>query len=133
AGKEAAAETEIPETADNASEQGEEAETPIVAPASMSAADKQMFAKLPPEAQAFLARRESEVTAGLTQKTQALSEKSRRYESLDQVLEPRRQQFAMMGVSEAQAMAQLLALSDFATRDINSFLKYMAQQRGVDL
>lgn len=124
---------EVRQTPDNASEQADEAETPIVAPASMSAADRTAFAKLPPEMQAFVARRESEVTAGLTQKTQALAERSRRYDALDQVLGPRRQQFALMGASEAQVIGQLLALSDFATQDIGGFIKYMAQQRGVDL
>lgn len=125
--------TETTEQPDIASETESEAATPIASPPSMSAADKAEFAKLPPAMQAFVARRESEVTAGLQQKTQAIAEQKRRYDSVEQVLGPRRQQFAMMGVSEAQALGQLLALSDFATNDINGFLKYMAQNRGVDL
>lgn len=135
-GAETAAPARTKEPADNASEKVKPEETPaspIVAPPSMSAADKAEFAKLTPAMRAFVARRESQVEAGLQQKTQELAQRTRTYDQLDQVLTPRRQQFAMMGMSAAQAIDQLFTLSDFASRDPSGFIKYMADQRGVDL
>jgi hypothetical protein len=123
------------ETPDTASEvpAAEEPTAPIVAPPSMSAADKAAFAKLTPEMRAFVARRESEVERGFQQKTQELAAQKRTYDQLDQVLQPRRQQIALQGLSPAQAIDQLFALSDFATTDPSGFIKYFAGQRGVDL
>lgn len=130
---EAPAKTETPpKQPDKASDATSEA-TAIAAPASMSAAEKTVFAKLPAEAKAFVLRRESDVNRVFQQKTQELAERGRAYDQLDQVLKPRQQQFAMMGITAATAIDQLLALSDFATKDLPGFFKYMAEARGFDL
>lgn len=55
------------------------------------------------------------------------------YEALRPLLEPRRQAWALQGVSEGQALNQLLALSDFATRDPSGFIQWFAGNNGIDL
>jgi hypothetical protein len=74
-------------------------------------------------------KREDEVSNGFKQK----SEEIKRYEPLEQVIGPRRQQLAREGLTEAQAINQLFALSDFAAQDLPGFIRYMAQARGLDL
>lgn len=109
-----------------------ETATPV-APASMTAAEKAAFEKLPPDAKAFLARRESDLQAHLTRGSQELAESKRRYAALDEILGPRRQQFAIDGMDDARAVGQLLALSDKANRDPGGFIQWFAGQRGIDL
>jgi hypothetical protein len=55
------------------------------------------------------------------------------YEQLEQVIGPRRQAWAINGVSEAQAVNQLLAISDFATQSPPDFIQWYAGQHGIDL
>lgn len=60
----------------------------ITAPAGMSEADKAVFAKLPPEAQNWIAKREAETRADYTRKTQAVAEQRKAVEAAQaQVLE----------------------------------------------
>lgn len=60
----------------------------IVAPSGMSAADKAVFDALPPEAKAWIAKRESESRADYTKKTQAVAEQRKSFEAATtQVLE----------------------------------------------
>jgi hypothetical protein len=54
-------------------------------------------------------------------------------EQVEQLIAPRRQAWAMNGMTEASALNQLLALSDFAGRDPAAFIQYIAQNNGVDL
>ena len=59
----------------------DEPETPAIdPPASMSAAEKQAFAKLPSEQQEFIARREREVAEGFTRKSQELADSQRQFQ-----------------------------------------------------
>lgn len=51
---------------------------------------------------------------------------------LNQLLEPRRAMWAQAGLNEAQALGQLLQLSDFANQDMHGFIRYMAEQGRVD-
>lgn len=104
-----------------------------VAPASMTAEEKAAFEKLPPDAKAFLARRESDLQAHLTRGSQELAESKRRYAALDQVIEPRRQAWAMERMSPEMAVSQLLAISDKANADPAGFIQWFAGQRGIDL
>ena len=66
----------------------------IRAPASWSPAAKATFDKLPPEVQQAVAKREQEIDHGLRRK----SEEVKRYEPLEQVLAPRRAQWAAQGM-----------------------------------
>jgi hypothetical protein len=54
-------------------------------------------------------------------------------DQVEQLIEPRRQAWALNGMTEAQAINQLLSLSDFAGRDPTGFIKYMAENSGVNL
>jgi hypothetical protein len=87
--------------------------------------DQATFQTLPAETQAMLARTMGE-----------LEQARGRYAQLDQVeqlIGPRRQAWALNGMTESSALGQLLALSDFAGRDPKGFIKYMAENSGVDL
>lgn len=120
-------------------DQGSEAEPkpaetqPLEAPARWSAEDKAKFAALPREAQEIVLERESNVDKTLTQKSQELAEKSKRYDSIEQILAPRRQGLAMQFGDEATALKTLFELSDFAGKDPGQFVKWFAQQHGIDL
>lgn len=96
---------------------------PVAAPAGI---DPAVFASLPAETQATLARTMEDVTAQ-QQRVAWLS-------PLEQVItQDRIQAWGLNGMQPAQAVHQLLALSDFAGRDPAGFIQYMAQQNGVDL
>lgn len=87
--------------------------------------DPQVFASLPAETQAQLARTMEDVT-----------NQQKRFASLapvEQLIAPRIDAWALNGMAPAQALHQLLALSDFAGRDPGGFIKYIAQNNGVDL
>jgi hypothetical protein len=105
----------------------------IAAPQSMSAKDREAFAKLPPDQQKWLTEREQQMTADYTRKTQAAAEKGKAFEQLDRVLAPHRQKFAHMGASEAQAVGQLLMLAEHADRDFVGFVQEQARLRGLPL
>ena len=98
---------------------------PVQAPAGLTPAEVQQFSTLPAELQQFVARTMERAEQSATQ--------SAGYAQIEQVIAPRRQAWAMNGMSEAQAVTQLLALSDFASKDPSGFIKYFAQQRSIDL
>jgi hypothetical protein len=87
--------------------------------------DPQVFASLPAETQATLARTMEDVA---TQQKRFAS-----LEPIEQLITPRVDAWALNGMQPAQALHQLLALSDFAGRDPGGFIKYIAQNNGVDL
>lgn len=103
---------------------------PVVAPAAPVLAapqgiDAAVFSSLPAETQAQLARTMEDV-----------SRQQQRFAVLapiEQLVAPRFDGWAMNGMSPQVALHQLLALSDFAGRDIGGFIKYMAQTNNVDL
>lgn len=105
------------------------ADTPASAPvvAAPQGIDPTVFASLPAETQASLARTMEDV-ATQQQRIAWLS-------PLEQVITQERiNAWAMAGgMQPAQAIHQLLALSDFAGRDTAGFIKYIAQENGVDL
>ena len=119
-------------------EQEAETETtddPVVIqpPQSMSAKDREAFYKLPPESQKWLTERAKQQEAAFTQKTMDLAEKSRSLEQLENVLAPHRQTFAHRGMTEAQAIGQLLSLADHADKDFVGFVQNQARLRGIPL
>lgn len=98
---------------------------PISAPVGLTPQDAELFAKLPAELQSTFART-----------MESLNEKTARYsgyEQMEQMIAPRRQAWALNGLTETQAINQLLALSDFASQRPAEFVQYFAQQRGLDL
>lgn len=87
--------------------------------------DPAVFASLPAETQATLARTMEDVTT-----------QQKRFASLapiEELINPRIDAWALNGMSPQVAMHQLLALSDFAGRDPGGFIKYMANVNNVDL
>jgi hypothetical protein len=105
----------------------------IAPPARWSDEDKEAFTALPRDAKAIMSKREGEREAAFTQKTQEIAESKRLYESIEESLSPRRQGWAMQGMSEAQAISQVLELSDWASRDPSAFIQWIAQNNNVDL
>lgn len=103
-----------------------QAAQPVQVPRSLDAAAAQQFAQLPAEMQQFVARTMEGVEARAAQ----LGE----YTQIEQLLiGPRREAWALNGMTPVTAVNQLFALSDFATRDPEGFLLYFAEQQGVDL
>jgi len=97
----------------------------ISAPPFLSPQEQEVFAKLPPEMQTSVAR-----TFDSLAEREA---RTRGLEQVDSLLAPRREAWALNGMTEAQALNQLLALSEFATRDPQEFVKYFASQNQIDL
>lgn len=98
-------------------------------PPGWSAESKAAFAQLPASIQADVLKREKEVSDGFAQKTAEL----KRYDGLESVIGPRRAVLAAQYGSEAQGIQTLFALSDYAEKDGPGFLRWFAQQRGIDL
>ena len=101
----------------------------IRAPASWLPAAKAMFDKLPPEVQQAVAKREQEIDHGLRRK----SEEVKRYEPLEQVLAPRRAQWAAQGMDEVHAVKTLLAAQDLLEKNPMQGLEFLARSYGVNL
>ena len=78
------------------------------APENWNEDDRKMFDSLPNEAQDRLLKREKEMTADYTRKTQDLAEQRKELEALNKVLEPDRQNIAATGIGEAEYISRLL-------------------------
>lgn len=103
---------------------------PVIGPPpGWSAESKAAFAQLPASIQADVLKREKEVSDGFAQKSAEL----KRYEALESVIGPRRTVLAAQYGSEAQGVQTLFALSDYAEKDPQGFVRWYAQQRGIDL
>jgi hypothetical protein len=102
-------------------------------PASWSKEDRAVFATLPPNVQELLARREREMTADYTRKTQEIAEIRRFSDDIRPVFEKNQQLIAHAGAPPAQVMDQLLGMYGYSQRDPAGYLKWAAQSLGVDL
>lgn len=92
----------------------------------MTPVEQQQFQSLPAEIQQFVGR----TMEGLDTRAARYNE----YDAIEQqILGPRRQQFASEGINAFVATNQLFAMSDFAARDPGNFVLWFAQQRGIDL
>lgn len=100
---------------------------PIQPPASWSAPAKAAFAALPPIVQGEIAKREADVNRGFEERAAAL----KRYEPIEQLLAPRRDQLAARGVDEATFLKTLFAASDWLDRDPVSAMRELMRQYGV--
>lgn len=100
---------------------------PVVAPPSGWRADaKQLFAKLPPELQHEVARRESDRDRFLHQSRQ-------RYAELDRAYQPYEEEFAKQGVSLANFVERAISWDKaFRERPIDA-IREMAELTGVNL
>lgn len=94
-------------------------------PQGLHGLDAATFATLPAETQQSVART-----------MESLNQQAMRYQAyshIEQVIAPRRQAWALNGMTEGQVINQLFALSDFAERTPEEFVRYFAEQRGLDL
>jgi len=114
--------------------QGEDSkEPPLQAPKNWSEEVRSKFTELPREAQEYMLKRDKEMTADYTRKTQEIAEQRKNFESFDKVIAPMRQQIAASGISEPEYIARLLN-ADLALRNNPKMaLKQLAQGYGIDL
>jgi hypothetical protein len=97
----------------------------IQPPASLTPAEATQFATLPVEMQQLVARNMAVV--------ENAAQRFAGYEGIERVIGERRQAWAMNGMSEAQAINQVFAISDFATRAPADFIRWFAGTQQVDL
>lgn len=88
-----------------------------------------IWPQLTPAAQAEIIRREKAVTDGFAQKSAELKD----WEPLKSVLGPRQHVLSAAYGSVANGLQTLFALSDYAEKDAPGFVRWFAQQRGIDL
>jgi hypothetical protein len=125
---------EVTETTDqDGAQDAGTAEQPLSPPERWSAADKAEFASLSREAQQLVLKREADVERHLQQESQKIADIKRNYEPLERHIGPRREAWALAGYTPDAALEHLFALSDFATRDKPGFIRWFAQQHGVDI
>lgn len=126
----AADETQVDENTDQPSEKEQETASPsITAPNSWSAEMKAKFGSLPPEAQQYIAQRESEMHAAITQK----GEQIKAFEPIRQTLDQHREVFAKNGVSEAEGISRFIAADRFLEQNPSAAIQWLAESYGVDL
>ena len=113
---------------------------PIEPPANWPEDFREAFAEIPPALQHFVMNTARNMQADYTRKTQAIAQERQQiaqhkqmYSEFDRIIGPRQQQWALNGMNPAQAVSQLIALSDFATNDPAAFIQYFSNLRGVDL
>lgn len=87
--------------------------------------DPAIFAALPAETQQHVARTMDTLNQQAAQYAA--------YGQIEQVIAPRRHGWALNGMNEGQVINQLFALSDFAENDPDGFVRYFAEQRGLNL
>lgn len=111
--------------------EGETVKPSIPAPNSWSDADKAWFAELPPERQAYIAKREGEAHQQITRQGEEL----KRFDPIIRALEPHRARMQHVGVAEPEFISRLLnaeaALQNPQSR--GQAFKWLADQYGFDL
>ena len=113
----------------------EPAPATIEPPQSMTAEEKAAFSKLPPEAQHFLARRDSEQRALLTQRTQEIADQRKAFDTERQAIDGQRKQYLeslqtmlQLAVPEAKQFAEITDAQwqALATQDPSRYVQLRA-------
>jgi hypothetical protein len=112
---------------------GEDGPDPIDPPPNWPQQEQAFFRELPPALQHAYLDRAKHMMADYTRKTQEIARVRQGYQEMERVISPHVQKWALNGMGPAQAMQQLIALSDYATQSPQEFIKYFANLRGVDL
>jgi hypothetical protein len=102
-------------------------------PARWSAAEREVFTKLPPEAQRVVLERHKEMEADYTRKTMELAEQRKPLDEFTKLFEPAKQRLELAGLTPAQVTKQLLAIQSFVETNPAEGLKWLAQNYKVDL
>lgn len=121
----AAAATDIPDQP--ATEGNEPPQAAIEAPQSWSAEMKAKFATLPPEAQQYVAQRESEAHAKISDQ----GNKLKAFDGLSHVLEPRRNELMQSYGSVEKGVSDLLSLHSRYHTDPWPVIQGLAQGAGI--
>jgi hypothetical protein len=100
-------------------------------PLSWRAEAKIKFAELPPEIKDEISRRDREIMADYTRKTQSIAQTHAKYRELDEAIAPHVDQFALMGVSPGQAVKQLIAAQNYLDRDAVGGIQFLMRSYGV--
>lgn len=87
------------------------------------------FRALPPDQQKFIL----EQVGGVSEKLTETEKAGARFKALDEMLAPRREQWARDGFDEVSILRQTFALMDFAKNQPVEFLQWFAQSKGIDL
>lgn len=106
---------------------------PIEPPNTWPQQEQAFFRKMPPVMQHGYLQRVRHLVSDYTRKTQEIGQVRQRYQGIDRVIGQRERSWAVNGVSPEQALNQIFALSDFAAEQPEEFIKYFAEQRGIDL
>ena len=115
---------------DKSIEQPAAVSTPTAAPpVSWSAEAKAEWSKLPPAIQEAAIKREAEVNEGFRR----LSEERRQLEPLAKAVEPHLQMFQRYNTDPATGIQKLMAAQEYLTRDPVNAIRWLAQERGVNL
>jgi hypothetical protein len=101
----------------------------IQPPQSWSAPAKAVFASLPPEVQQEVLKRERDYSTGI----EAKSLEAKRYEPLEQIIGPRREAWTRQFGSPEKGLQTLIGISENASRDPEGFVRWFAQNSGLDL
>jgi len=102
---------------------------PPSAPATWSATAKAEWAKLPPAIQQEVLKREGDVSKGFAERAEAV----KAYEAIERTIGDRKSRMLAQYGSVEAGLNDLLRASDFAAADPVGFVRWFAQQRGVDL
>jgi hypothetical protein len=108
-------------------------EPPLEAPIHWSKEDRELFAKVPRDAQNFLLKRHKDMEGDYGRKSQQIASIRKNWESINGILEPHRQAFRMNGMDDAGAISFLLNVNAALQRDPAGTLQWLAQRSGVDL
>lgn len=91
----------------------------------MTTLEQEQFKSLPAEIQQYVGR----TMEDLNNRQSRYGE----YDLIEQMIGPRREPWQQNGMTPAVALNQLLAMSDFATRDPGGFVLWYAEQQQIDL
>jgi hypothetical protein len=87
------------------------------------------FRKLSPEAQRFVLDQAGELSAP----NEELNATAAKYKALDEIMAPRRDEWARNGMDETQVLRQLLSMERFAAEQPVEFTKWFLEARGIPL
>jgi hypothetical protein len=117
--------TDQPQTEDD----GQPQKVATEPPQSWSAAQREMWAKIPPEARDYIAQRETEATKTISRMGQELS----RFRPLNELLSRHQDTFARHGADPQTGVARLLDVQHSLDNDPYGTVAAIAEMYGVDL
>jgi hypothetical protein len=123
-------EVEVEEEPEDVAE--DEEDEPLEPPQHWAAKHKEVFSSLDREGQEFLLERHKDMEGDYTRKMQEIAPLRKKYDSLEDVFGPHRQELAILGLDEVSAVRQLLAIREQLKTDPQATLMSLAQEFGVD-